>query len=394
MICLFLGLGNVRAAEPVGGVRIDADFPGGNIILEKIEGDTVTVRTDLRDTEGWWFYWCFRVRGAAGKTLDFNFTHGEPIGVRGPGVSLDEGATWTWLGKTKDNKSFTYTFPPAVDSVRFSFGMPYTEAHLKTFLKRVGNHPALKQEVLCQSRKGRDVERLRVGKITGEPKFRVLITCRAHCCEMMTSYVAEGLIDAALGDDTNGKWFRENVEVLVIPFVDKDGVEDGDQGKNRRPRDHNRDYDANSIYLESRALKEFVPQWSKDKLRLAIDLHCPHIRGEYNEFIYLVGSPKPEVWLEQQRFGTILERVHKGPLVYRAANNLPFGEKWNTGGNLTAGPSGSSWARTLPGISLATTIEFPYANVSGGEVNAGSARAFGHDLAAAIRGYLETVKAP
>jgi hypothetical protein len=48
----------------------------------------------------------------------------------------------------------------------------------------------------------------------------------------------------------------------------------------------------------------------------------------------------------------------------------------------------------LPGISLATTIEFPYANVSGGEVNAGSARAFGHDLAAAIRGYLETAKAP
>ena len=188
------------------------------------------------------------------------------------------------------------------------------------------------------------------------------------------------------------KWFRKNVELLVIPFLDKDGVEDGDQGKLRKPRDHNRDYDANPIYPETRAIQKFVPQWSKDKLRLTIDLHCPHIRGNYNEFIYLVGSGKPQIWEQQERFGNILERVQQGPLVYRATNNLPFGQAWNAPKNFTAGPSIVGWAKGLPGVKLATTIEFPYANVLGNEVNASTARAFGKDLSRAIREYLETTK--
>lgn len=387
------GIWNVAAVVSTHtNIQIETNFPGGNIIVEKIEGDTVSIRTDLRDTEGWWFYWCFRVRGAEGRTLTFNFSEGTPIGVRGPGVSLDEGATWEWLGEQPGNKSFTYSFPADARSVRFSFGMPYTESQLNAFLNRIGDNPALKKETLCQSRKGRDVERLRIGKLKGEPQFRVLITCRAHCCEMMTSYVAEGLIEAALADDKDGKWFRKNVELLVIPFVDKDGVEDGDQGKNRKPRDHNRDFDANSIYPETRALQKFVPRWSAGKLPLTIDLHCPHIRGNFNEFIYLVGSAKPKIWEQQERFGNILERVQKGPLVYRATNNLPFGQAWNTTNNFTAGTSIGRWAGELPGVKLATTIEFPYANALGGEVNANTARAFGNDLSHAIREYLESAR--
>jgi hypothetical protein len=209
---------------------------------------------------------------------------------------------------------------------------------------------------------------------------------------MMTSYVAEGLIEAALAKDENGEWFRKNVELVVIPFVDKDGVEEGDQGKNRRPRDHNRDYGTNSIYPETQAIKDFVAQWSAGKLRFAIDLHCPNIRGDVNEVIYIVGSQKTETWTEQQRFGTILERVQKGPLVYSASDNLPFGTKWNTPANFTAGISGSRWAADVPGVKLATTIEFPYANAAGGEVNASTARTFGHDLARAIREYLEATE--
>ena len=171
--------------------------------MEKIEGDTVTVRPDLRDTEGKWFYWCFRVRNAAGQTVTFNFQDSAPVGLLGPAFSFDEGATWSWLGKQPSNNSFTYTFPAYPDSMRFSVGMTYTEANLKTFLNRIGKNASLKQEMLCKSRKGRDVELLRVGKVKGNPRHRVLITCRAHACEMMTSYVAEGLIEAALADDNS-----------------------------------------------------------------------------------------------------------------------------------------------------------------------------------------------
>ena len=38
-------------------LSIDSSFPGGNIVVDRIEGDQVYLQQDLRDTEGYWFYW-------------------------------------------------------------------------------------------------------------------------------------------------------------------------------------------------------------------------------------------------------------------------------------------------------------------------------------------------
>ena len=132
-------------------------------------------------------------------------------------------------------------------------------------------------------------------------------------------FALEGLLDVVLSDSEDGSWFGRNVEVLAIPFVDKDGVEAGDQGKNRKPRDHNRDYIGPSIHPSVTALRTFVPNWSNGKLRAAFDLHCPYIRGEYNEVIYIPGSSDERMWQEQRRFGRLLEELQRGPLVYRVS---------------------------------------------------------------------------
>ena len=50
-------------------IELDASFPGGNIVLERIEGNNVYVHQDLRDTDRPWFYWCFAVTGAAGPRV-------------------------------------------------------------------------------------------------------------------------------------------------------------------------------------------------------------------------------------------------------------------------------------------------------------------------------------
>ncbi|MBN1510956.1 MAG: peptidase M14, partial [Phycisphaerae bacterium] len=166
---------------------------------------------------------------------------------------------------------------------------------------------------------------------------------------------------------------------------------DGDQGKNRRPRDHNRDYLGKSIYPSVAALRTFVPNWSHGKLRAAFDLHCPYIRGIHNEVIYIVGSSHERLWHEQQAFGRLLERVQTGPLVYRASDNLPFGKAWNTGSNYDKGKSNSRWAGGLDGVRLVAPFEIPYANAGGQTVTPESARAFGRSLGRALRAYLEQI---
>jgi len=380
-------------------ISIDCNFPGGNIIVEKTDGDTAFIRQDLRDTEGDWFYWHFRVRGAAGKTVRFQFTGSDVIGPGGPAASTDGGRTWRWLGSDSfAEKAFSFAFPPDAADARFCLAIPYVEANLREFLARMGSSPHLETGVLCRSRKGREVELLRFGCVTGRPRHRVLLACRHHCCEMMASYELEGVIEAALAGDADGDWFRQNVEFLAIPFIDKDGVEDGDQGKNRRPHDHNRDYGgaspqgggpAASIYPETAALRRLAPEWSAGILRMAFDLHCPWIRGQSNEDIYFVGSPNERVWQAVGRFCTILERERRGPLPYDPANNLPYGQGWNTGSDI-AHKSFGRWAGDLPGVIFGTGIELPYA-VSGGAVVAPeSARAFGRDLAKAMRGFIKS----
>ena len=52
---------------------------------------------------------------------------------------------------------------------------------------------------------------------------------------MMARYVLEGMIETLLSKDKNITSLRENTEFMIIPFMDKDGVEDGDQGKARIP---------------------------------------------------------------------------------------------------------------------------------------------------------------
>ncbi len=381
---------NVQQSGPGGELTIDTDFPGGNIIADCSDNETVFLRPDQRDSSDWWFYWYFRARGASGQTVRFEFTGRNPTGTQGPAFSTDAGRTWSWLGpEAVRGSSFSFTFGKKSRDVRFCFSIPYLESNLREFLAKHAGSPHLAVHELGRTPKGRSAERLHAGKIDAEPRYRVLLTARHHACEMIASYSLEGLLDAVIADTDLGRWFQNNVEVLAVPFVDKDGVEDGDQGKNRKPHDHNRDYEGDSIYPTVEAIRRFVPQWSQGKLAVAIDLHCPHISGKYNEVIYIVGSTDGDIWRQQQAFSSILESVREGPLPYSAASNLPFGTAWNTAGNYGNYKSCSGWAQEQPGIRLATTIEIPYANVDTTVVTADNARAFGRDVARALRLYLE-----
>jgi hypothetical protein len=162
-------------------------------------------------------------------------------------------------------------------------------------------------------------------------------------------------------------------------------VEDGDQGKNRKPHDHNRDYRGKSIYPSVRALRELVPRWSQGRLRIALDMHCPYIRGGANDHLFFVGGPSQENWQRIQQFGRVLKSAQTGSLQYTGRFDIPHGVSWN---KATTGPCGK-WAETLPGVWLATTIEVPYASAGGKTVTPKTARTFGRALARAIRRFLE-----
>lgn len=253
---LFVLVGNITYAE----IQVDCQFPGGNILVDSIDAEknTVHIRPDLRDTMGSWFYFAFRVRDAEGKTVRFEFEpNSHCLGPLGPAGSSDEGATWGFLSDKKipDKPSFTYTFGPNEKSVLFAHAIPYTQKNWDIFIAKYRDRNDIRLETLCKSHTGkRDVEQLRISPNNPNAKFWMAFTARHHAGEVSANHMVEGILQEIFSDSKEGKWLRENTEIVVIPFMDKDGVEEGDQGKNRKPHDHNRDY-IQEIYPSVKAFK-------------------------------------------------------------------------------------------------------------------------------------------
>lgn len=62
----------------------------------------------------------------------------------------------------------------------------------------------------------------------------------------------------------------------AFPLVDLDGVEEGEQGKFRKPRDHNQDYYRTSRYAATATLKRILEKLNADgKKTVVLDLHSP-----------------------------------------------------------------------------------------------------------------------
>ena len=379
-----------------GGWAVDTDLPAGNAVIEKIDGDTVRLRQDLRDSN-LWFYWAFRVKGAAGRTIKFEFTDkrwGGPVGVRGPVVSTDGGKTFSYPldGKSRTD-GFTYTFAKGENDVLFYECHPYVRANWDAFVAKhsaeLGERFAV--DTLCKSRKGGEVPRARFGCIGRNPKFRIFMSARHHCSESTASWVLEGVAEAFLADDALGRWLRENVELMMVPFADYDGVQAGDQGKVRRPHDHNRDY-SEFLYPETKAITDWIAGHAGGRLDMFIDVHCPWIRGKYNEWVYTPWKdPKilPDT-ASEKRFSQLLEKLQCGSMRYRAADDLPFGKEWNKGANYEQGWSAVIWAcHKVKGLKIARSYEVPFANANGAVVTPETCRELGRDTAKVFKAMLD-----
>ena len=385
-----LGVCSEYPLKKEAGFTVDKNVPAGNIALDKIDGNTVCVHQELRDTSTPWFYWAFRVKGAQGRKLDFRFTQSVAVGTRGPCISLDKGKTWSYAAeKGATRNTFSYTFPPDAEEVWFYQTIPYMQTDWETFVKRheADRGKVFETGVLCVSRKGRNVEKAVFGNLSGKPKHRIFLSARRHCGETMASYVLEGILESVFAKDDLGAWFRENVEIMVVPFMDKDGCEDGDQGKNRKPHDHNRDY-TEFIYPETRGIRDWIAERAGNKLDIFFDFHCPWLYGNFNEFVYQVHEKHKENAEKTSRFGKMLEALQSGSMAYREQDDIRWGVSWNSDKNYTAGRAVKAWAMDELQCGFVGSFEIPFATANGKVVTRESCREFGHDVARAFARWL------
>ncbi len=382
-LILVLVVTRAEAQTPASGaVAIDAKFPGGNVDVQSNEGGLVRLAPDLRGDNPW-FYWYFEATATKPGRVRFVFPEkvigfkNGAIGPQGPAISADRGKTWRWMGTNNvEENAFYLDFAKAAETVRLAVTIPYVQSNLTGFLKANEKNPHLRKSVLTTSRHGRCVELLQIGQ-SGPGVKAVLVTGRHHAAETIASFVLEGFLQEAMADSPAGEAFRKQYVLFAVPFVDKDGVEEGDQGKNRKPHDHNRDYGEKSIYPEVQAIKKLD---RATDFQFALDFHCPTLVMPDHQVMYFVGAkehPKYNFENVSEFAGWIKKGLPKtaphGPLVWLRSESDPS-------------PKSSRYFGFKPSAIMAATLEIPFAP-KGRATDAKSCRGYGQVM---LRAWVNT----
>lgn len=347
---------------------ITHSFSGANITVKRIDGDTVYLENQIRDTTEDWFYWAFRVDRANGRTVRFVFDKMR-VGYFGAAKSRDL-ENWEWTGSWDDDRSFTYTFDEDEDTVYFAHNMIYSPDMLAAFCNRMGITPS----TLCSSQKGRSVPYIELGN--GEEIL--LLTARHHACESTGSYVLEGVLERYIENPIKG------LRIVCVPFVDYDGVVDGDQGKSRAPHDHNRDYtpDSPSIYRTVAAIRGIAKE---NRVRYAFDFHSPWHIGNENDSVFIVRNSIEKDALIGE-FSQILEScITADSLPYKSSNDLGADVSWNKLGTPTFG----NYMLNTANAEIAFSFETAYFTAQGTPFSQKAARELGRCYLEAVRKFYE-----
>ena len=358
--------------EMMADFSMTSDYPGGNLVFHKKEKNTVYISPDLSDrTYGNWFYWNFKATSESDRTVTFKISGCEQvIGSSGVVYSLDDGKTWNYLTESAQKTEFTYDMK-ANQTVQFAVTIPYQYSDLLSYLDTLSGD-RVNVSALCKSEENRDVPLVTIGN-TNAPQA-VILTSRHHCCESTPSYHLEGIMDY-LSQDAPDSLF-EKYCFYIVPMMDVDGVENGDQGKERAPHDHNRDYQKDR-YASVRALKALAADLD---VEFFLDLHCPMLQAS-KPYLYYSTEDKDVVLA----FGEVLadataNSAYSNPIIYDGSRD------YDSGAHFADCSRGYFFLKV--GAPFSTTLEFPYSGVVGDEYTVERIYNFGIDVAKAIETYI------
>lgn len=358
-------------------MRIFKDFIGGNVEFVGQDGREIFLRQELRDTTEWWFYFHFGATAKEDGEYIFRFCNGDVIGNFGVAISRDNREFFFDPDTVISHRAFKKKFK-AGEMWYFAFCYPYHLTDFQAFIKPTLGVKNLKRIPMPVSEKGREQYAYLMGNL--ESKKTLLLTARHHACEAVANYVLEGLIAWLLKKENS---VTEDCKVLIVPFMDIDGVENGDQGKSRFPHDHNRDYLEKPIYSSVQFLYDF---FDKERLVYAMDLHCPGKYGGIHDYMSLIEGGE-EIAPAQHRFSDILERnvqADGGEISYARAHNVLFMTEWNK-------PAPNSLSFFVKHkAKLGFTFEIPYCGENKKPYSRDGLRQFGEIMAKSLDEFHQT----
>jgi hypothetical protein len=330
-----LGAQPTGPASDASQLRISSDFPGGSARVLGIDQDNNTVRITPADDpkRGFPCWWYFRLDGVdTNRPLILEVTANQGIVQTGvPGetrkfpadYSLPEcaafsrdGTNWQHTARGERHGSQTvYHISASTPGLWLAWGPPFTLKDANQVIQQAcAVCPYAKSFVLARTRGGRPVPGMRISQ--PGPRYGVWIQARQHAWESGSSWVARGFVEWLVSHDPAAESLRQKADIVVIPVMDVDSVEEGQGGKEQIPHDQDEDWHPNAYFPEVAAgMKSLYALAKADRLDLLLDLHNPGYHARDIDF-YIAPTPllPPERVANEGRFFDIVKEQMTGSI--------------------------------------------------------------------------------
>ena len=245
--------------DPKGGTVINANFDSGNILVESVDSDCVTLRlrsepftegTDKR-CHSQWFY--FRSSQIKGRSMSYRIVNAGqasyPAGFKNYKTCASyDGEHWYRVHDTTYDEAkgiLLWNHCSAQDTVWFAYFPPFTYERHQQLIAKAAMSELCSLRVLGLTLDHRPIDYLRLG--TG--KLNLWINARVHPGESMAEWFMEGLIHALL-DEANeaSQLLLCEATIHMVPNMNPDGTVRGHLRTNASGANLNREWCSTGDY--------------------------------------------------------------------------------------------------------------------------------------------------
>ncbi|MEZ5071236.1 MAG: M28 family peptidase [Bacteroidales bacterium] len=163
-----------------------------------------------------------------------------------------------------------------------------TPVHLEAWIRGLERHAYVSRQVIGESREGRPIPMLRIGK--GTTERMVMVISRQHPPEVTGFLAMQAFVETICGDTRLAREFRRKYTTYVVPMANPDGVAHGHWRHNMGGVDLNRDW--KSFHQpETAAIRDAMNRLAEEEggtFYFGVDFH-----STFEDIYYTIG-PEPE----------------------------------------------------------------------------------------------------
>lgn len=223
-------------------------------------------------------WYAFRVWATGSRKIFITLNYQKEQHRYPPKTSNDR-VNWQATGPVhfnSDSSKASFAIQAGTDTLTVAGQEIITAANSYEWIDSLAQLPFVQKQVIGYSVLGKPIIALSTRGV--EQAAAVVVLSRQHPPEVTGFMAMQQFVETVLGSSEQAQAFRRRYQLLIVPMLNPDGVDEGNWRHSAAGVDLNRDWDL-FLQPETRAVRDFLLQKTKDtqvKVYFGIDFHSTY----------------------------------------------------------------------------------------------------------------------